>query len=338
MRKPNHTKCLVTGGAGFIGSHLVDVLLAQGYSVRVLDNLVNGRRENLAHHLESQQVDLHQGSITDPIDVARSMKGIDVVFHLAALGVRHSIVHPFENHRVNAEGTLLVLAAAHRAGVKRFIHCSSSEVYGSAQTVPMSESHPTRPATIYGGSKLAGEAYARAYHLTYGLPIVIIRPFNTYGPRSHFEGDAGEMIPKSIVRALNGQPLLVFGDGLQTRDFTYVTDTARGLAAAAENDKMVGMTLNIGSNFEISIKDLAQKILEYTGRPNDQVRYTAQRPGDVWRLYADTTQFFSLCSWRPAMDFNKGLAQTVEAFRTHPLGLKGLMAKEAGRSWEADFS
>ena len=180
---------------------------------------------------------------------------MEVVFHLACLGVRHSISHPLENHWTNAEGTLVICEAARNAKVKRLLYCSSSEVYGTAQSVPMDESHPTHPCTVYGASKLAGEAYALAYHRTFGLDSLVIRPFNTYGPRSHHEGESGEVIPKSIVRALNGKEVLVFGEGEQTRDFTYVEDTADGLITAAECNAMVGEIFNIGSRFEISIKN-----------------------------------------------------------------------------------
>jgi UDP-glucose 4-epimerase len=325
--------CLVTGGAGFIGSHLVDQLLARGCKVRVLDNLKNGKIANIANHFADPDFEFHQGSITDPGDVELAFHHIQVVFHLACLGVRHSIAHPFENHRVNTEGTLLLLAAARRAKVARFIHCSSSEVYGSAQHVPMAETHPTLPCTVYGAGKLAGEAYARAYHLTYGLPTVVIRPFNTYGPRSHHEGDAGEMIPKSIVRALNGKEILVFGDGLQTRDFTFVEDTAAGLVAAAECEAMIGLTLNIGCNFEISVKDLAEKLVTMVGNATAYVKFGASRPGDVSRLYADPSAFMGLCDWKPATDFEAGLKKTITYFREHPLGLDNLLQSEAGRNW-----
>jgi UDP-glucose 4-epimerase len=217
MKLSEGMKVLVTGGAGFIGSHLVDALIQEGCYVRVIDNLTNGKRENLEQHKASDNFEFYLGSVTDPYDVAEAMKGIEIVFHLACLGVRHSIRHPFENHRVNAEGTLLMLKEAQRAGVEKFLYCSSSEVYGTAIHVPMPESHPTNPCTIYGASKLAGEAYTRAFYKSYGMKTVILRPFNTYGPRSHHEGYAGEMIPKSIVRALNGKSVLVFGDGSQTR-------------------------------------------------------------------------------------------------------------------------
>ena len=327
-------RCLVTGGAGFIGSHLVDELIRKGCKVRVLDNLVNGKIENLSDHLGQENFQFFRGSITDPLDVQRAMEGINVVFHLACLGVRHSITHPFENHRINAEGSLFLLDAAYRAKVERFLYCSSSEVYGTAEYVPMPESHPTHPCTVYGAGKLAGEAYARAYYKTYAMPTTIVRPFNTYGPRSHHEGDAGEMIPKSIVRALNGQPVIVFGDGSQTRDFTYVKDTARALVAAAESDTMIGNTLNIGSNLEISIKDLAYKITEMVSNPGSKVIFTPQRPGDVLRLYADPRKFTDICTWKPQVSFDEGLKKTINFFRNHPLGMKGLIETESGRNWE----
>jgi UDP-glucose 4-epimerase len=327
-------RCLVTGGAGFIGSHLIDELIRNGCKVRVMDNLANGKIENLSNHLGQENFQFFRGSITDPLDVQRAMEKIDVVFHLACLGVRHSIAHPFENHRVNAEGSLLLLDAAYRAKVDRFLYCSSSEVYGTAEYVPMPESHPTHPCTVYGAGKLAGEAYARAYCKTYGMATTIVRPFNTYGPRSHHEGDAGEMIPKSIVRALNGQPVIVFGDGSQTRDFTYVEDTSRALVAAAESDAMIGQTLNIGSNFEISIKDLAYKVAEMVSNPESRVVFTPHRPGDVLRLYADPRKFTDICAWQPKVSFDEGLTKTINFFRNHPLGIKGLMETESGRNWE----
>lgn len=328
------TKALVTGGAGFIGSHLVDALILEGCHVRVLDNLSNGKIENLRQHSNNSQFEFVQGSITDPFDVSKAMEGIDVVFNLACLGVRHSIKHPFENHRVNAEGSLLVLQQAYKSGVQRFIHCSSSEVYGTAEYVPMPEDHPTHPCTVYGASKLAGEAYARAYHKTYGLKVVVIRPFNTYGPRSHHEGDAGELIPKSIVRALNNRPIILFGDGSQTRDFTYVEDTARGLLEAARCDELIGRTLNIGSNFEISIKEIAGMILKNIGDSSSHIEYLKSRPGDVMRLYADSSEFIRATNWRARISFEEGLQNTIDWFKSRPEGVSALLKQEKEINWE----
>ncbi len=325
--------CLVTGGAGFIGSHLVDQLIARGCRVRVIDNLINGKKENISRHFSNTQFDFFHGSICDPFDVARAIENIDIVFHLACLGVRHSLTHPFENHRINTEGTLLLLDASKKINVKKFIHCSSSEVYGTAQSVPMKESHPTLPCTIYGASKLAGEAYARAYCISYGLPTTVIRPFNTFGPRSHHEGDAGEMIPKSIVRVLNGENILIFGSGDQTRDFTYVEDTAKGLIMAAECPDTVGRTLNIGSNFEISMKNLANHIIRLIPHTKSTIEFTANRPGDVQRLFADPQEFIDLTGWQPTTSFADGLLRTVDYFKNHPGGMEKLLASESGRNW-----
>ena len=322
-------KVLVTGGAGFIGSHLVDALVAEGSRVRVIDNLANGRLENLARHKGGEAPEFIKGDITDPRALGRAMKGAEAVFHLACLGVRHSIKDPITNHRVNSEGTLVALQAALENGVKRFIYCSSSEVYGTARSVPMKESHPTCPCTVYGASKLAGEAYARAYHLTYGLETVMVRPFNTYGPRSHHEGDAGELIPKSVVRALGGEDLLVFGDGAQTRDFTYVEDMARAIMVSGACDEAVGRTMNIGSDFEIAVKDVAKMIIEAAGSVS-KIRFLDGRPGDVLRLYADSSEFRRLTGWRAAVTFKDGLSRTIEHFRSRPEGLAALLGQENG--------
>lgn len=327
-------KVLVTGGAGFIGSHLVDDLIQEGCYVKVMDNLTTGRLENLARHKDDKKFNFVKGDITEYSEVADSMEGIDIVFHLACLGVRHSIKHSFANHRVNAEGTLFVLQEAYKKNIEKFIYCSSSEVYGTAECVPMPESHPTLPCTIYGASKLAGEAYTRSFYKTYGFNTIILRPFNTYGPRSHHKGSAGELIPKSIVRALNGAPILIFGDGSQTRDYTYVEDTARALVESAKCDEISGLTLNIGSNLEISVNQIAENILEMIEASSSGIEYTKNRPGDVLRLYADVTAFNKLTNWKPLVSFEEGLQKTILWFKKRPEGAKSLLSEEKGINWE----
>ncbi len=310
---------LVVGGAGFIGSALARLLAREG-PVHVLDNLSTGKAANLEG---VPGISLHVGSILDRQAVTRAFEGVEVVFHLACLGVRHSIRRPVENHEVNASGTLNLLEEARRVGVHRFVYTSSSEVYGTATRAAIDEDHPTLPHTVYGGSKLAGEAYVRAYHRTYGLPSVVVRPFNAYGPRSHHEGDSGEVIPKFLVRAMNGLAPVIFGDGSQTRDFTYVEDTVRGIAAAATTGAAVGATINLGSGREVSIRELAALVTRAVDRPELSPRFEAPRPGDVARLCADSRRAEQLLGWRPETDLTDGIQRLLAWHR------------ECGTDWDA---
>lgn len=300
---------LITGGAGFIGSHLVDAL--QNYRVRVLDDFSTGCRENLVHHQSRPNIEIIQGDIRSEQIVARAMRGVKVVFHLACRGVRHSIGHPEENHHVNASAALLLLRIAKQSGVERFIHVSSSEVYGTARYAPMDEQHPCFPETVYGAAKLAGEAYARAYFRTYGFPTVVIRPFNNFGPRSHFEGDSGEVIPRFCVWALNRQAPIIFGDGLQTRDFIDVGETAHWLTKIAECDELVGKTVNLGSGTEISIRDLAAIVYEEAGVAEIAPEYLPSRPGDVRRLLADATFARGALRFEPRTSLREGIRKLL---------------------------
>jgi UDP-glucose 4-epimerase len=321
---------LVIGGAGFIGSTLVRLLSERG-PVRVLDNLSTGRAENLA---DVTGVDLIEASLLEDEALASSMTGVSAVYHLACLGVRHSIAHPMENHQVNALGTLKILETARGIGVDRVVYCSTSEVYGTADRVPMDENHPTWPHTVYGGSKLAGEAYARSYHVTYGMPTVVVRPFNSFGPRSHHEGDSGEVIPKFVVRAENGLPPLVFGDGSQTRDFTYVEDTARGIAAAGSRDEAVGETINLGSGNEITVLDLATVVAEVVGRPGLSPEFHPSRPGDVLRLFSDSSKAAALLGWQPQISLREGLERLVAWHEAEGTDWARALTEDVAHNWE----
>jgi UDP-glucose 4-epimerase len=324
---------IVTGGAGFIGSELVRQLAEQGTRVTVIDNLVNGTRENLSS-LPGDRVTLIEHDIRDFPAYASLLRDASVIYHLACLGVRHSVHSPGENHDVNATGTLRLLEASRSAGVPKFVYVSSSEVYGTAKWVPMQEDHPTFPCTVYGGSKLAGEAYARAFHRTYGYPTVVVRPFNTYGPRSHHEGDSGEVIPKFLLRCLAGKPMVIFGDGTQTRDFTYVSDSARGIILAGTTAAAVGRTINLGSGSELTVNDLARTVAEITGRPDAAIVHDEPRPGDVLRLFADMSQARSLLGYEPRIPLADGLRQLLSWYRAQNVSPEELLRNEVIRNWD----
>ena len=329
---------IVTGGAGFIGSELVRQLAARGEPVVIVDNLVNGKRENVADVLSSEVTFLEK-DIRDLDALRPYLRRARAVYHLACLGVRHSVHSPYENHEVNATGTLSLLAAAREADVPRFVYVSSSEVYGGVRWAPtirweqMTEDHPAFPCTVYGGSKLAGECYARAYFRTYGYPTVVVRPFNTYGPRSHHEGDSGEVIPKFLLRCLAGRPLVVFGDGTQSRDFTYVTDTAVGILLAGEHPLAIGETINVGSGSEVTISELAQRVAVAAGRPDAVVEHDRPRPGDVARLCADLSRARTLLGYEPRVSLEDGLQRLLQWYRDQHLTPEQLLEKEVVHNW-----
>ena len=325
---------LVTGGAGFIGSELSRQLLAAGAQVRIVDNLANGHRHNVAEIL-SDSCTLHVTDIRDLDAIQALLAGCHGVFHLACLGVRHSIHSPMENHEVNATATLNLLRLSREANVPRFVYVSSSEVYGTAQSVPQPEEHPTYPMTVYGAAKLAGECYTRAFHRTYDYPTVVVRPFNSYGPRSHHEGDSGEVIPKFLLRTLAGKPMVIFGDGSQTRDFTFVSDTARGILEAGFAQSTVGETINIGSGFEIPVRELADEVRRVTGRSDATIIHEADRPGDVLRLYSDTSKAKRLFGFEPQITLHEGLTQLLAWYQAQDASPEEMLRTEVVKNWES---
>ncbi|MCP4723860.1 MAG: SDR family NAD(P)-dependent oxidoreductase [bacterium] len=306
-------RVLVTGGAGFIGSNLVDEL-AKKNDVVVIDDFSSGNRENLKQHENSSNVKIIEADIRDKGKMFEYTRGVDVLFNLAVRCLRISIHDPEVNNEVNATGTLNLLLAAMENNIDRFVYCSTSEVYGTAKTIPMGEDHPKEPLTVYGASKLAGELYAKAFHNVHGYPAMVVRPFNTYGPREHFEGPYGEVIPKFFVRVLNDEVPIIFGNGEQTRDFTFVSDTVKGMIMAAECDDLLGEAVNVACGQEVSIKTIAELVIKTAGKKNIEPRYEKDRPGDVMRHYADVSKAEKMFGFKPQVSIEEGIEKFFQWF------------------------
>jgi len=311
-------RALVTGGAGFIGSHLVETL-ARRARVTVLDDLSVGRREHVRGRLIV-------GDVRDRRAVDRAVRGHAIVYHLAVQCLRVSLRDPSLVHEVNATGSLNVALACLRHGAK-MVYCSSSEVYGTAVRPTMGETHPTEPTTVYGASKLAGEQYVLSLGRSHGLRAVVVRPFNTYGPREHFEGAYGEVIPKFVLRAMNGRAPVIFGDGGQSRDFNYVEDTARGIVLAGACRALEGRAVNIGSGRETTIAQLASKVLAAVGRRDLRPERAPARPGDVRRHRADTSLARRALGFAPRVGLEEGLRRYVDWVRC-TLDVKAAVKRE----------
>jgi UDP-glucose 4-epimerase len=333
LMKLTSRKIVVTGGAGFIGSHLVDAL-AEHHDVVVLDNLSSGKRENLTQALATNRVTLCTLDLRNKEGLDEVLQGAGVVFHLATQCLRLSISSDSNLvHEVNTTGTLNLLRSCLKTGVEKFVYVSSSEVYGTAKSVPMSENHALDPTTIYGASKLSGEVYTRVYREMYGLPSIIVRPFNTYGPRSHFEGYSGEVIPKFVVRVLGGKAPVIFGTGHQTRDFTYVSDVVRGMLLAAK-DLPIGEVVNIACGKEVCVQEIADSVIRLAPTPSLGPVYETERPGDVRRHFADIGRARKLLGFSPAVPFQEGLLNYMNWFREEfAERIDECVAVEVERNW-----
>ena len=302
---------LVTGGAGFIGSHLVERLAREGHEVRALDNLATGKRENLTGI--AGRVTLIEGDIRDAAAVKEAVRGVEVVFHEAALGsVPRSLNDPATTNAVNVTGTLNVLIAAKDAGVRRVVYASSSSVYGDSKEFPQREDHPARPISPYAVSKLAGENYAVAFAKSLGLETVALRYFNVFGPRQDPTSIYAAVIPLFIAALREGRPLTIQGDGEQSRDFTYVANVVAANLLAARAAGVSGEVFNVACGGSISVSALARKLCEIMGK-EFKAQYAPARPGDLHRSCADISKARRLLGYTPRVDFDEGLRRTVNA-------------------------
>ena len=303
---------LVTGGAGFIGSNIVEVLVEEGASVRVLDNFSTGRRENLAEFLGA--IELIEGSITNPATCASVCEGIDFVLPPAALSsVPRSVADPAASHEACATGTLNMLVAARDAGVKRFVYAGSSSAYGDTPTLPKVESMPTLPRSPYAVAKLMGEQYCRVFRLIFGLETVVLRYFNIFGPRQDPASQYSAVIPLFITKALTGESPTIDGDGEQTRDFTYVQNAvcANLLACTADAGYVSGEVFNLGCGERISVNRLWEAIQEATGAAVEPVNGPA-REGDVRDSLASLDKIQTRMGYESTVSLAEGLRRTVE--------------------------
>lgn len=308
-------RTVVTGGAGFIGSHLVDRLLADGHSVRVLDNFSTGRPENLAHVANDPRLSLERVDVSSEPRLEVLLRGADWVFHLAALAdIVPSIERPMDYHRANVDGTVVLLEAARRAAVGRFLYAASSSCYGIPDVYPTPETAPARPQYPYALSKLLGEHCVLHWSQVYRLPAVSLRLFNVYGPRSRTSGTYGAVFGVFLAQKLNGQPYTVVGDGTQSRDFTFVADVADAFVTAAHSTT-VGKVFNVGTGAPVSVNRLVE-LLE------GDVVHVPKRPGEPDRTHADIGAIQRELGWRPKVAIEEGvriLLENIEYWRTAPV-------------------
>jgi NAD dependent epimerase/dehydratase len=307
------TKVLVTGAGGFIGSHLTEMLVDKGYQVKALSQYNSFNNWGWLEDISCKdQVEVLVGDIRDPNYCRHITKGVDIVFHLAALiAIPYSYTAPDSYVDTNIKGTLNICQAARENGNIRVIHTSTSEVYGTAQYAPMDEKHPLQPQSPYSATKIAADSMAISFYNSFELPVTIARPFNTYGPRQ----SARAVIPTIITQIANGAKKIKLGDTTPTRDFNYVDDTCRGFIALAECDDSIGETVNIGSNFEISIGNTLNIIKELM---NSDVQFTTDkkriRPSksEVFRLWCDNKKIEKLTGFRPKVGIREGLQRTID--------------------------
>jgi UDP-glucose 4-epimerase len=304
---------LVTGGAGFIGSHVAEALVRRGDRVRVLDNLSTGKLENLDPL--GGEVDFIQGDLTDSRAVAEAVRGVDCVFHEAALAsVPRSVEAPIDTNAACVTGTLTLLDAARRAGVRRLVYAASSSAYGDRPTSPKHESDLPLPISPYGAAKLAGELYCRAFTATYGFETVALRYFNVFGPRQDPDSPYSAVIPLFLTALLAGKRPTIYGDGHQSRDFTFVSNVVDGNLLAADAPGVAGQVFNVANGRSTSLLSLVRQLNSLLGTAVEPM-HAPQRPGDIRESLADITAARSLLGYEPKVDFEEGLRQSIAYYR-----------------------
>ena len=306
-------KVLVTGGAGFIGSHLAEALALRGHRVRVLDDLSAGRRQNL--RAVRDDVELIRGNCADLETARRATKGVEVVYHEAAVpSVARSVADPVLSHRANATATLTMLVAARDAGVRRFIYAGSSSVYGDARHLPKREDMEPRPLSPYAVGKLVGEHYLRIFHSLYGLETLTLRYFNVYGPRQNASSPYSGVISLFATSLLSGKKPVIYGDGQQSRDFTYVEDVVQGNLRALRARGLEGQQVNVATGHRVTLRELLETMAREIGVAAKAERRPS-RPGDIRHSLADISAAHRLLGYRPKVDFETGLRRTLAWYR-----------------------
>lgn len=304
---------MVTGGAGFIGSHLTDRLLKQGNKVMVYDNFndfYSGKEKNIEQLQNHPNFTLVRGDILDYKHLHKAISGIDIVFHLAAQpGVRYSLLHPVETNNVNTTGTLNVLRAAKENEVIKVINASSSSVYGNQERLPIKEIAENYPISPYGASKLAAEHYCRIYQQTFGLNIVTLRYFTVYGPRQRPD----MAIHRFVKQIYENKPITIYGDGMQTRDFTYIDDIVQGTIASAETENIEGEVFNLGSGSRITLNGLLKLLIELTY--DFKIQYETKKKGDVSHTLADISKAQEMLEYKPQVDLKEGLSRFIQWYK-----------------------
>jgi UDP-glucose 4-epimerase len=308
---------LVTGGAGFIGSHIAEALVRRGERVRVLDSLVTGKRANLAH-LEGR-LEFIEGDISHYADARRAVEGVSIIFHQAAIpSVPRSIAEPQLNHTANVDGTFNLLLAAREAGVRRVVYAASSSAYGDTEKLPKTEDIRPNPLSPYAAAKLFGEYYCQVFARVYGLETVALRYFNVFGPRQDPSSPYSGVISKFITWLLAGEPPVIFGDGEQSRDFTYIDNVVDANLRAAEAEGVSGEVINVALGERITLNQLLKELQQIIGT-NLKPRYEGPRPGDVRHSLADISRAQRLLGYEPLVYLAEGLRRTVEWYR----GIRG---------------